>query len=132
MDAFKKWLVTFLACLTVENIISFLRFLAVLILTFFIGCYHLLELLLRGVKEVNVFVHNITPVLVACVDGVTKIFGGLFILIAMMWNSRNRKNTPHYPPSQAYLRNNQVNPSFLEYPMLCKSQPLHTKFQTKL
>ncbi len=108
--------------ITLENITYALRFLSVLFLTLVIAVYYLLLLLLKAVHEANIFFHNAVPVLVACVEGVTKAFGGLLILINGMWNSK-RKLPPipyenkHQPFAIRYQRNEMMmnSPSFRAY-----------------
>lgn len=83
--------------ITVESVTYFFRFLLVLFLTLIICSYRVLLLFLKGFHELNYFVQTITPILLSCIENVTKVFGGILVLIGMMWNSnkkcRNRSNT---------------------------------------
>lgn len=47
-------------------------------------------LFLKGFHELNYFVQTITPILLSCIENITKAFGGILILIGMMWNSKKK------------------------------------------
>lgn len=88
---------------TRENLILLCRFLSVLILTLSVAVYNLLQLLLKYFHELNNLVKIMIPVFLAMIDGVTKAFGGVLILISMMWNGKSSAPShsfPTRPPAQ--------------------------------
>lgn len=81
--------------LTIENMTNAGRFMLILFLTLLIGCYRLLQLSVKYIHELNYFIRTLTPIFIACIDNITKAFGGLLIVITMIWNgSSKKKNMP--------------------------------------
>lgn len=78
--------------LTKENIIYTARFLSAVFLSIVVGSYHLLELFLRFFNELNNTLKVLQPVFIACIEGLTKAFGGLLILITYLWKGESVKN----------------------------------------
>lgn len=78
---------------TKENIVQSLRFLTVVLLAAIMACYQLLLVLLQLIHELNFLIRSFIPVFIACVESVTKAFGGLLILIAMMWRTPKTSKT---------------------------------------
>lgn len=105
---------------TAENFKKCVRLFGLLLVIVFSSLLHLIKYLgeftLRFIQEFTKFVHVATPVLIVIVNTVGKIFGGLYILLAMMWRdafggrqSPNPTQTPYnrpilqnkYPPYRA-------------------------------
>ena len=65
----------------------------------------LINLLNRTLREGGFFVRQAMPFLLACVEMVNKFFGGVFLLVAMVWRDvrqgSRRPSRPETPTSAA-------------------------------
>ncbi len=58
-----------------------------------------MTILNRTLRESGFFLRQAMPFLLACVEMVNKFFGGIFLLIAMVWRDLTKTNSPP-PPAQ--------------------------------
>lgn len=75
--------------LTLENIkigVKYFSILFVSLIAFsFQSVKHIGDFSLKFMHEFSYFVHAATPIIIAIIDFFSKVVGGLYILIAMMW-----------------------------------------------
>lgn len=61
------------------------------------------EYFLRLLREVTLFINVSTPIILQCIDLVTKSIGGLYILLAMMWRGQPVNRPPRPYPNQPLM-----------------------------
>lgn len=94
-----KWFFT--TVLTANNIKEAITFLSVFIATSVAlsvkGIAFLMNFALRFMRETSILIQSSTPVMISVVNLIGKIFGGFYLLIAMMWRDSTRpKSRPQY------------------------------------
>lgn len=103
----EKLYIFFTEYLTFGNIRLVIQFLIFLIISIVTGIAHAIphigEYSLRFMREFTYLVQVSTPIVLGIIDMISKIFGGFYILIAMMWRGSTGGNQP--PPSQMYRVN---------------------------
>ncbi|XP_076061046.1 uncharacterized protein LOC143036929 [Oratosquilla oratoria] len=96
------------ATVTPHNVHQAFKFMVVLCVTLVVGILTFLRQSWRfGIclfKEAGVFIRNITPFLQSVLGFLEKIFGGLFVLIAMVFRDWRRQPGPPPPPAYAIQR----------------------------
>lgn len=92
---------TLSSTVTLGNIKEVFRFVAVLVMTLVIGLFSFWRdthnLGLRYIREVGIFLRNITPFLQSLLAFIEKLIGGMYLLIAMVYRDWRRPSAP--PPS---------------------------------
>lgn len=81
------------------------------------------EYFLRLLREISLFLHVSTPIVLQCIDLVTKSIGGLYILLAMMW----RGQPVNRPPPRPY-----GNPQMMLPPSTSKIPPPNWRERNRL
>lgn len=75
--------------LTCENFTAFIKFIGVVFISLVIGTISgvkfLGEFTIKAMEQLNSFIRAATPFMLGVLDLVSKVIGGLYILIAMMW-----------------------------------------------
>jgi len=74
--------------LTVSNVVQCCRITLLVILTVGMGFYVAVkssaQFLLKVIRELSIFIRSSTPILLGASNVVSKIFGGIFILLSMV------------------------------------------------
>ncbi|XP_063701344.1 uncharacterized protein LOC134831529 [Culicoides brevitarsis] len=74
---------------TVENCIKFMQMVPLVMISIFIGGFHLIQFVgdfcVRMMPELTRLVHACTPIFFGILDLISRIIGGFFILISMIW-----------------------------------------------
>lgn len=119
MELFRQWKTSFNQMayrffsseITWHNFLQCIQFLGLLTIAFLKWSVQFIQstgsFTLRLIFELNKLIKTATPIILAIVSLITKMIGGLYLLLAMIWrdlfdgDSRNRKNTPVRKPSFA-------------------------------
>lgn len=87
------------------------------------------EYFLRLIRELSLFINVSTPIILQCIDMVTKTIGGLYILLAMMWRGQPTNRPRPFPSQQRMLPSSttkiQSPPNWRERNRLLKEQLLN-------
>lgn len=90
--------------ITARDVKNGITFVFVLLMTLFGGgvnfLCHASDYLLKLMHEMSKMITALTPIFIALIEAVTKIVGGFYLLIAMMWKS-SREPSRIMPPRQA-------------------------------
>lgn len=112
-----------LSVLTFNNLKETVVFLSILFMATLTGLLKSLQFLgdftIRLFREVNNFVHVTTPFLMGILDLISKIIGGFYILIAMMWRGKDapppRFPALNQPPQRLHYPSIQQHGNFQNY-----------------
>lgn len=102
MHSWKQNLILCVKSINVDSLFGIFKFLVILITTLFTGLFSLIFFLgdfsIKLVREASIFVNASTPVMLGCMEFVSKVIGGFYILLAMLW--RGTTSRPPQPPPQ--------------------------------
>lgn len=103
------WLIT--QQITTKNMVSLIKVLFLLLVAGLTASVqsvkYLGEFTLRFMEETSKLVHVLMPLLVKCVDLLSKTIGGIYILIAMVWRDSvggGRRNTNYRRQQEAIMQ----------------------------
>lgn len=87
--------------ITKQNLIGVLRFTLLLIVSTFSVLVMSLEVFgnftLRLIFEISRLIHVLTPIIMQIIDVISKMIGGFYIILTMLWRDRpGNKNQPKY------------------------------------
>ncbi|GLV31186.1 uncharacterized protein CBL_12261 [Carabus blaptoides fortunei] len=120
-----KWFFT--TVLTANNIKEAITFLSVFIATSVAlsvkGIAFLMNFALRFMRETSILIQSSTPVMISVVNLIGKIFGGFYLLIAMMWRDSKR---PSSGPEYRSLDTTRYNRRAIGYK---RSSPIITEIE---
>jgi len=101
--------------MTFDNAKGIIVFLVVLITACVTGLFQSLHYLgdysLRFMREFSYIIHAATPIFLAVIDFFSKVVGGFYLLLSMMWRSYFQ---PELPPVQFHRSTNR--PRAIEMP----------------
>lgn len=98
-----SWWSSLRALVTPSNIVSFSKFIVILVLAAFTGllagCKQMASWSLRVIHELAFLVDRSTPFALGALNILSKVMGGFYLLLAMIW--RDVRNPRKPPPSMA-------------------------------
>lgn len=100
-----------------QSILETLRFISLLIVSLFAGSTQIVKytgiFIIKLIERTTWLVHVLTPIAMAIIDLCSKIVGGLYLLIAMIW--RDSTGGARRPQPNAIEYGSQNRPRPIEY-----------------
>lgn len=101
MSAFLAWILSL--SINRTTIVETLRFVSLVIVSMFAGSTTIVKYMgifaIKLIERTTWLVTALTPFAIALVDLLTKIVGGLYLLIAMIWRDSTGQRRPAPPPN---------------------------------
>lgn len=92
-ESYSEIIATLKSALSIRNVKEFLTFICALVIAVFTGSTAFINFLgnfvLALIREISFFVKNSTPLLLGFLDFMSKIVGGFYILVAMIFKPSN-------------------------------------------
>ena len=117
-ENFFKFLLNVSSVITAKNIYESICFLSALLLALGMATIKMLHYIgdysLKLTRELSILIHSSTPIILGVIDMLSKIVGGFYLLIAMVWNSS--KTSPSSAGPMTFKRNLLSLPPNQNYP----------------